>query len=247
MIPIRKLCMAICCLITAGAFAQEGETRKPVSKESQAYNDYRNYVSTPPYGARKVASLLKSLSVDENEIEQLKQSDYLALTLREKFTYHMMHGESFSQICDLPDPIQDEHKKIFGRLPDSFFEHNWSERQQQFIRTHKDSVIVWIKECVAREKRLGLNLKHAIVVSNAREMIPFLVTTYNVNKKDHDILTVLMLLMLNNEYKEFMTSLSYKKLYADSINSYDAFLNFNVQNEELIIKRATDFYNGLSK
>ena len=78
-------------------------------------------------------------------------------------------------------------------------------------------------------------------------MIPFLISTYNVNKKDHDILTVLMLLMLNNEYKEFMNSLSYKKLYGDKAGSYNAFLNFNVPNEELIIKRATDFYNGLPK
>ena len=165
---IRSFCLAICCLVTAGAFAQEGENWKPASKESQAYNEYRNFTSTPPYGAKKIAALLKTLEIDENEVEALKQRDYMALSLREKFTYIMLHGESYSQNCDIQPPIQDEHKKIFGQLPEVFGEHNWSERQIQFMRTNKDSLIAWIKDCVAREKRLGLNLKHAIVISNAR-------------------------------------------------------------------------------
>lgn len=52
--------------------------------------------------------------------------------------------------------------------------------------------------------------------------------------------------MLIGKYKEFMESQSYKKLYAPVVN-YDTYLNFNVANEELIIKRATGFYHGVSK
>lgn len=232
-------------LITCFSYSQDDVNWKPASKESQAYNTYRYYMSEPQYGKLKILGLLKKVTPDEEDNEKLKQSDYLALTPRERFTYHMMHGESYSQNCDAMPPIQDEHKKIFGRLPEMFGEYSWAERQIQFLQSNKDSVVQWIKGCVAKEKRLGLNLKHAIVAINAREMIPFLISTYKTDKKDHDILTVLMLLMKNNEYKEFMASTSNKKLYGDEINSYDAYLNFNIPNEELIIKRATDFYNGL--
>ena len=78
---------------------------------------------------------------------------------------------------------------------------------------------------------------------NAREMIPFLIKTYNADKKDHDILTVFMLLMKNNSYKPFMASQSFKKLYGEEA-SYQAYLDFNKANEELILKRALDFYHG---
>jgi hypothetical protein len=78
-------------------------------------------------------------------------------------------------------------------------------------------------------------------------MIPLLIKTYNTDKKDHDILTVLMLLMKKNNYAEFINSPSFKKLYADDESSYRAYLSLNSANEELIIKRASDFYNGLSK
>lgn len=241
------LFLLLCATTICSQAQDEGEVWKEPSKESRAYHTYRNYMSEPGYGKLKILGLLKKLTPDEEDNEKLKQSDYLSLTLREKFTYHMMHGESYSQNCDARPPIQDEHKKIFGRLPEMFGENNWSERQVQFLRSNKDSVMQWIKECVAKEKRLGLNLKHAIVDINGREMIPFLISTYKTDKKDHDILTVLMLLMKNNEYKEFMVSTSNEKLYGDEINSYDSFLNFNIPNEELIIKRATDFYNGLPK
>jgi hypothetical protein len=106
----------------------------------------------------------------------------------------------------------------------------------------------WIQACVTKDRRIGLNYKQVLVDINAKEMIPFLISTYNISKKDHDILTVLMLLMKNNEYQPFMVSTSNKKLYgSDEYSSYKAFLVFNTANEELIIKRATDFYNGLAK
>lgn len=234
--------------VTTG-FTQEGDYKEP-SKESTTYHEYRMYESRPRFGLKKIEAFMKTMELKESDgdegTEKVKQADYLKLTLREKFTYHMIHGESYSQNCDVTPPIQDEHKKIFAHLPDIFGEHNWSERQIKFLVTNRDSVMQWIKECVRTEKRLGLNLKHALIEINAREMIPFLVTTYKTDKKDHDILTVLLQLMLIGKYKEFMESQSYKKLYAPVVN-YDTYLNFNVANEELIIKRATGFYHGVSK
>lgn len=234
-------------LLTCYSYSQDEAEWKPASKESQAYHAYRHYLSRPSYGLQKIKSLVSKLTIDEEDNEKMGQTTYLSLSLREKFTYHMIHGESYSQICDAEPPIQDEHKKIFGQLPDLFGENSWADRQKQFFRANKDSVMQWIKDCAAKDKRIGLNFKHAIVEINAREMIPFLISTYKTDKKDHDILTVLLLLMKNNEYKEFMVSSSNQKLYGDEMNNYYAFLNFNIPNEELIIKRATDFYNGLSK
>ncbi len=47
------------------------------------------------------------------------------------------------------------------------------------------------------------------------EMIPFPISTYNTDRKDHDILTLLMLLMQQNKYPVFVASASYAKLYGD--------------------------------
>ena len=117
----------------------------------------------------------------------------------------------------------------------------------EFFITSKDSVIKFMEEVILKDNRIGVNFKQAIVEMNAREMIPFLIQTYNATKKDHDILTVLLLLMKQNKYQPFMVSASYKKLYRDEEASYESYLNFNTANETLIIKRATDFYNGLKK
>jgi hypothetical protein len=99
-----------------------------------------------------------------------------------------------------------------------------------------------MKESITRSKRVGVNFKHAIVEVNAVEMIPFLIDSYRIIKKDFDILTVLMQLMKENEYEAFIASGSHRKLYSEE-SSYDAYLNFSKGNEDLIIKRATDFYN----
>ena len=224
-------------------FAQDGEVWHEASKESQAYHQYRLKSSIPPYGLTKVKVLITKIKSTEDENLKLNNKDYTALSLREKFTYHMIHAETYSQNCDVMPPIQDEHKKIFGYLPDAFDEYSWSERQANFMTSHKDSVIALIKESANRSKRLGVNYKMAVVEMNAKEMIPFLISFYKADKKDHDILTVLMLLMKKSEYKPFMASASFKKLYSEEA-SYQAYLDFNKANEDLILKRAMDFYGG---
>jgi hypothetical protein len=221
----------------------QDEVWKEASPESQAYHQYRIKETTPPYGLSKVKALVTQIRSTDDEDLKLNNKEYEALTLREKFTYHMIHAESFSQNCDAMPPIQDEQKKIFGYLPDAFDEYSWSDRQVNFLKKNKDSVLTLIKESVSRSKRIGSNYKQAIVEMNAREMIPFLVNTYNADKKDHDILTVFMLLMKNNNYKPFMVSASFKKLYGEEAG-YQAYLDFNKANEELIIKRVSEFYSG---
>ncbi len=234
------------------ASAQDTLVWKEASKESRLYHSYRLEISDPPYGLKKIEGLTSKIKAVDDETglggkETLNQKIYLPLSFPEKFTYHMIHPESYSQNCDAMPPIQDEQKKIFAQLPDVFGEFNWSERQSKFFLANRDSVILLMRACILKDNRIGLNFKQVIVDINAKEMIPLLISIYNTNKKDHDILTMLMLLMKDNEYDQFLVSASYKKLYADSDASYKACLTFNTANEELIIKRATDFYNGLHK
>lgn len=238
----------ICLLLLSAVcvVAQEGAEWKTPSKESLAYHDYRTVNTTPPYSLKKVKALAAQSKTDNEDNKKINAKDYQSLSLREKFTYHMVHAESYSQNCDAMPPIQDEQTKIFARLPDAFDEYTWSDRQKKFFTTNRDSVLALVKECIATTKRIGVNLKLVIQEVNGRELVPLLISTYNIAKKDHDILTLLMLLMKDNEYIPFLQSIFYKKLYGDEAN-YSAFINFNTANEELIIKRATDFYNGLGK
>jgi hypothetical protein len=234
-------------LIINSLVAQEDETSKPISKESEAYHSYRLYTATPPYGLQKVNGLIAKIAADSEENEKLSNKKYLSMSLREKFTYNMINAEDYSQNCDMMPEIQNEQKKIFAQLPDAFGEYDWSDRQEKFFKENRDSVIELMNASILRTKRVGLNYKDVIVMINATSMIPLLIKTYNRDKKDHDILTVLMLLMKKNDYAEFINSSSFKKLYVDDESSYRVYLSLNSANEELIIKRASDFYNGLSK
>ncbi|MEC5146378.1 hypothetical protein [Chitinophaga sp. 212800010-3] len=228
-------------------FAQEETEWKDASKESQAYHEYRLKLSRPPDGLAKVTALLEKTPVADDGQNVLPQKEYMALSLREKFTYHMIHAESYSQNCDARPPIQDEQKKIFAELPDAFGEANWSQRQRNFLSSNRDSVIALLSASIARSSRVGVNYKLAISETNGRELIPLLISTYKKERKDHDILTLLMLLMVKGEYAPFMSSPSYKKLYTSEQSSYDAYLNYNQANEDLIIQRATAYYDGLPK
>ncbi|PYF72562.1 hypothetical protein B0O44_106217 [Pedobacter nutrimenti] len=232
-----SICLPLSLLAQEGAF-------KEASTSSQAYHKYRLKNTVPPYGLVKVKALVAAIKPSGDDYSApLNQKAYLELSLREKFTYHMLHAESSSQNCDVMPPILDEDQKIFAQLPDAFDEYSWSERQRNFLNSKRDSVLALIKESVTRSKRVGLNYKTAIVEVNGRELIPFLIQVYKQDHKDYDILTVLMLLMKKNEYGPFMNSASFVKLYGLK-SDYQSFINFNAANEALILSRASAFYAG---
>ncbi|WP_291910574.1 hypothetical protein [Chitinophaga sp. CB10] len=216
------------------------------SKESMAYHEARFRKSIPPYGLAKVKEMIAKIQPDADEAEALSSRDYLSLSLREKFTYHMIHPETYAQNCDAVPPVMDENKKIFSRIPSSFGDFIWSKRQADFLVENKDSVCALIKESALRSKRIGCNYKEAILEMNAVEMIPFLVDFYNRDKKDLDLLTVFLQLMEQNKYEPFMKSASWKKLYSENA-SYEAYLDYNSANEALILQRVTDFYKNYKR
>ncbi|PSK92545.1 hypothetical protein [Taibaiella chishuiensis] len=239
-----KYCYLLLFVLTAGRLAaQEDDGWQEPSKESQVYHEYRYKATVPPYGLAHVKSLITGISNDADENRSMKAKTYQALPLREKFTYHMIHAEAYSQNCDVMPPIQDEHLKIFGRLPDAFDEYSWSDRQTGFLAANRDSVMALIKESVGRSKHVGVNYKTAIVAVKGKELIPFLLSIYKLDRKDHDLLTVLLLLMEQAQYAPFKKTATYTKLYGPESN-YQSYLQYNRANEELIIKRAMEFYNS---
>ncbi len=237
--------LSVCAITVVNA--QEEDVYKEASKESQAYHEYRVHSSVPIYPSAKVKEAIKKyVKTDGDDNRVMREAAYKALSVKDKFIYAMTYPEAYSQICDANPPIQDEHKKIFGQLPEAYEDYELSERQQEFLKTNETAVAGFLKECINKKKRIGLNYKKAIIQMNGVSMVPFLIEFYNKEKKDHDILTVLMLLMKNNNYGEFLQSSGYKKLYGEEAN-YLAHLTLNKANVDLILKRATDFFNGYKK
>jgi hypothetical protein len=240
--------LALCSLDMYSQRVAKKETVTEAPEPGPSYHELRMKLSIPPYGLENIQKLIKKLKADEEGNRVLSEKDYDALSLREKFTYNMIHAESYSQNCDAMPPIEHEDLKIFPHVADAFGEAQWSERQTKFLSSHRDSVIAILRESILRSKRAGVNYKQAILEINAIELIPDLVKVYQENSKfrDLDILSLMMELMKENEYEPFLASSSYKKLYADDAD-YRAYLNYNPANEALIIKRATDFYNANKK
>src|ERR1043165_6846553 len=118
-------------LFSITLFAQDDE--KEPTQKSLDYHDSRFKLTTPPYSLDKIKSFIKTIKYAEKEgedfegEEKLDDKKYQSLSLREKFTYNMIHPESYSQNCDGFPPVYGEQKSIFGYLPDAFGEYHWSE------------------------------------------------------------------------------------------------------------------------
>jgi hypothetical protein len=206
-------------------------------------------LTVPPYGLEKIKALVAKIPYIEGEgeggIEALNEKTYATLSIKEKFTYNMVHPESYTQICDPLPQHPDAANRIYGTLPDTYGEFMWSDRQLNFFKNNRRELVQLIKE----QSTIKSNLKEVIVEMNATELIPYLIDLYNKDKKDHYILTLLLQLMKKNNYPEFVNSSGYKKLYREPKTAEEYmtafYLVYNKANEDLIIQRATNFYNGL--
>jgi hypothetical protein len=206
-------------------------------------------ISKPPFGLARVQKLVDSIHpIDDTDgdgqLEAIADREYASLSLPEKFTYNMINPEVSSQMCDILPERNHEGSRIYGHLPNVFGEFDWSQRQVDFFKANRDTVIALMKAEIEKEHKIGANLKSVIFQIDSKEMIPFLIDTYYTTGKDHYILTLLMLLMKDGNYPEFMKSASYLKLYDSKVtDEYSAFLAYNKANEDLIIQRATRYYH----
>ena len=242
-----RMLLWILLLVTTTAVAQEVEyVQYNPTAADEAYREFRMRKTRPPYGLDRINKLIKSIENNAFEeadagVSALKPEQFKALSLREKFTYVMIHPEMYSQNCAIFIPQPHEDKKIFANLMSWMYEETWSERQINFLRENRDSVMSLIKESTLRSKHMGVNYKDAILEVNGWEMIPFLIEYFKSNKKDKDVLTVLNLLMKKGEYKEFLKSQSYRKLYGSDYND-ESWINYNSANEKLVIDRAMGYF-----
>jgi hypothetical protein len=223
---------------------------------SQPPPDYKPVVFDYPtrlYDLDSMKALVEKIKLvddpDGGEVstEALDEKTYASLSMPQKFTYNFIHPEAYSQNCDGFPYHEDTTHRIYGHLQDAFGEYEWSERQLNFFKNNRDTVLQLMRPFIERDNDVYDEFKETIVELNATEMIPYLVEVYNRKKNDHYILTTLLLLMKNNKYPEFMSSTSYTKLYGKPANDneYGAYLVFSKGNEDLIIQRAMNFYNGL--
>jgi hypothetical protein len=210
-------------------------------------------VCIPPFGLSQVLAAIRRMhEVDTPEGDAqysiaLSDSDWLALSLDEKFTYNMIHAETWSQMCDALPTHKHEGQRIYSHIPNYFGEYDWSDRQLKFFKENLDTTEQLMKTVIGQQNKIGMNFLDIIVYTNAVDMIPYLIEAWHKDSVNHYILSTLLLLMEKNKFPEFMTSASYKKLYGDEGQSYSAYLIYNKANEDLILQRAIDFYHSQDK
>jgi hypothetical protein len=241
---IRNLSCLLVLATAACVYSQETKA----SKTSIAYRDFRATIVTPTYGLSKVRALLKKLKPGgEEELSALGEKVYASLSTAEKFTYNMIHGELSTQVCDVTPILATEEKKIFAYHLSPFGgEQVWSDRQKAFFTQNRKEVVELLRKSMTRANRVGSNFKLAISENNYVELIPDLIRVYKSQRKDHDILSVLMLLMKEAKYPPFTASATFKKLYSDD-SGYLSFVVANRENQDLTISRAMAFYKVSKK
>ena len=223
---------------TAQMFGEKG-----VSPASKRYHAYRFATTEPPFGLTKVKTLVKAIrptkGKDEDEVRATPAWD--RMTTEQRFTYCMIHGEDASQNCDGMPWIVDEEHKVFAYAAGFFGDEVWSERQLAFLQGHRSDVVRLLRKTIRARGRVGSNLKDAIGLLNTNELIPDLIWAYERDRKDGDILTVLMLLMKEGKYPPFLASATYRKLYGPDASA-QSYVVANSANQRLTFERAMAFY-----
>ncbi len=216
-----------------------------VSQASKRYHAYRFETTQPPYGLAKVKAIIKGIKPKKGGVDDMGDVRATAawgrMTTEERFTYCMLHGEDPSQNCNAMPWLVDEERKVFAYPAGFFGDEVWSERQMAFLRSRRSDVVRLLRGTIRARGRVGANLKDTIAYLNTNELIPDLIWAYNRDRKDQDILTVLMLLMREGKYAPFMASPTYKKLYGEGAMS-DSFVVANEANRKLMFERAMAFY-----
>ncbi|MEI7575596.1 MAG: hypothetical protein WCK51_01790 [Armatimonadota bacterium] len=243
---MKRYSLAMLCLCVA-ATALPQESMPKTSKASEVYRAHRESLTMPSYGLSKVKALIKKYKLRDKEEGVLPPGEYKKLSTGERFTYHMIYGEVSSQNCDAMPTFVDEEKHIYAYPPGAFQdERGWSDSQMATIKKNRAVFIPLLKQTILMGK-IGCNLKQAILELNAVELIPTICEVYKRKRYDHDILSVLMILMKEGKYAPFLESASYKKLYADENASYQSFLVANKENQDLIMSRAMAYHASKKK
>lgn len=242
---MKRICiiaaLSMYCIAPAGA---------QTSHHSFSYSkkDHRQ-PSVPQYGFEKIKRLIaatKKTTKDNFFNRPISALAFDSLTLREKFTYSMIHPESYLQNCSYYDNLN-EQGKIYRRLTPGYNENTLSKRQRGFLQQNRDSVLVWVKEFFIKNKTIGINLKQAITEVNGWEAIPLLTSNYKANKSDGHVLTTLIMLMKNGGFEKFLKSPIHEELYAKGKRIYFATIDHNKDNERFLLKTSGEYFEKCNK
>lgn len=207
----------------------------------QDYHEYRMHVTEPEYGLAKVKQLVTGL---QDRRQQITEKDWTKLSAAEKFTYCAIHPEQYFQACFMLGIESDADKKIYARQASPFIENHWSVRQSEFFTKERKTVIKLLTQTVRGNVRMGANLKLIAVETKANEMIPTLIDKFQKDKRDKDLLTVLMVLMKEGDDPRFAEWPPYQDLYGKDAN-YGSSIPASDASEKTILKLAAQFHRGL--
>ena len=225
--------------------AQNNDAKIFYSKWGKSYpSTYKKAIND------KVGEISPSEEMGDQEL--ITNQKFESLSTYEKFLFCVVYPEAFYQNCAVPMDIngtiyqlpEASSKKLVARLPSDENENNLSERQRAFLDNERNAVLGFIKTESDKSGFMGNRFKSLVVEMNATELIPWMIEHFNkfTKKEDGYILTTLFLLLEKNNYKEFMSSLSYNCLYGEQSLS-KGYIPFNSANIDLTCKRAMGLYN----
>ncbi|TWP22734.1 hypothetical protein ETU08_11000 [Apibacter muscae] len=220
------------------------------------YSEYKSLSFIPTYKFSKISKLLAKSGIknisnngSENKIVPviLSDEDFNQLSFKEKFTYVMAYPENLNKNIILNTSL-DRNDKINAHLPYHDQDIIWSIREIDFLRNNRNEVLKLIKENSLKQPNIGLNFKLILRELNATEMIPFLISSFKKSdKKDYEILTLLMLLVKDNNYFPFMKSNICYHLYIQNKDSNEMYLDILESNVGYILSTAKNYYSQLPK
>ena len=232
--------------------AQSNPNDEPgVTKKSLAYHAYRLQETQPPFALKKVKALIAKIQYKEDKdsggssgTAALDPKVFQSLSKQAKFTYCMLHGEVSSQNCDGMPAVLSEESKLFAFPPGPFGEEaDWSDAQRDFLHDHRGTVITLLRQTMRLRGRLGPNLKKAVIELDAVELFPDIVRMYKQSSKDHDLLTVLSVVMRDLKYLPYMKSDIFRKLYNADTN-YKTSIPFTAGAAQTIISNAMTLFRA---
>lgn len=150
------------------------------------------------------------------EAKKLSDSDLASLDVMGLVVYAHHFPEQYFQSCSRYSRATDESEKIHSILPRKGEGLTMSFRQWESLKKNRDSVIYIISHCFENEAGISDDYKQTIVGLAGHEAIPTLkkiLERQPQKLKDTYILTVLMLLMKNENYAPFIATELCKALY----------------------------------
>jgi hypothetical protein len=240
----RNVSFILIAIVASSISSAQDPDNLKISQASKQYSQFRQQNTYPKFQLPKIKEMIKKVKVAKGARPILSEAQFKALSVEEKFTYCLYYGEDETQNCDAMLPIENEHKKIFSFIPGAFHdEYTWSERQDKFFESSRIQVAKLVAKNIRSKGRVGANFKSLILRIKLTDVIPDLITVYKADRKDHDILTVLMFLMKEGAYEPFVKSTSHEKLFGESA-MYPSFIEASKANQELIMSRAMAFFKA---